>query len=110
MGKAVKLSQVEVLFSSNGGPTTASVYLGNDPTDTKAAGLNNFKIASPAVSVTGDHKFPVSSQDTGRYVLIWLTSLPKLPNAPQGLPQNNTYYEGQIFNVVVHGSAVSGNS
>ena len=45
-----------------------------------------------------------------RYVLIWLTNLPKLPTAPQGLPQNNTYYEGQIFNVVVHGSAVSGNS
>jgi hypothetical protein len=110
MGKAVKLSQVEVLFSSDGGPTTASVYLGNDPTDTKAAGLNNFKLVSPSVSVTGDHKFPVSSQDTGRYVLIWLTNLPKLPTAPQGLPQNNTYYEGQIFNVVVHGSAVSGNS
>ncbi len=111
MGKAVKLSQVEVLFSSDGGPTTAAVYLGNDSTDTKAAGLSNFKLLSPSVSVTGDHKFPVSSQDTGRYILIWLTNLPKLPKAPQGLPPNNTYYEGQIFNVVVHGgSAASGNS
>jgi hypothetical protein len=110
MGKDVKLSQVEVLFSSDGGPTTASIYLGNDPTDTKATGLNNFKLVSPSVSVTGDHKFPVSSQDTGRYVLIWLTNLPKLPQAPQGLPSTNTYYEGQIFNVVVSGSAGSGNS
>lgn len=110
MGKAVKLSQVEVLFSSDGGPTTASIYLGNDPTDTKATGLSNFKLVSPSVSVTGDHKFPVSSQDTGRYILIWLTSLPKLPEAPQGLPTTNTYYEGQIFNVVVSGNAGSGNS
>lgn len=110
MGKAVKLSQVEVLFSSDGGPTTASIYLGNDPTDTKATGLSNFKLVSPSVSVTGDHKFPVSSQDTGRYILIWLTSLPKLLEAPQGLPTTNTYYEGQIFNVVVSGNAGSGNS
>jgi len=110
MGKAVQLSQVEALFSSDGGPTTASIYLGNDPTDTKAAGLSNFKLVSPSVSVTGDHKFSVNSQDTGRYVLIWLTSLPKLPQAPQGLPSTNTYYEGQIFNVVVSGSAGSGNS
>ena len=110
MGKAVKLSQVEVLFSSDGGPTTASIYLGNDPTDTKATGLSNFKLVSPSVSVTGDHKFPVSSQDTGRYILIWLTNLPKLLKAPQGAPPTNTYYEGQIFNVVVSGNAGSGNS
>ena len=110
MGKAVKLSQVEVLFSSDGGPTTASIYLGNDPTDTKATGLSNFKLVSPSVSVTGDHKFPVSSQDTGQYILIWLTNLPKLPKAPQGAPPTNTYYEGQIFNVVVSGNAGSGNS
>ena len=110
MGKDVNLSQVDVLFSSDGGPTTASIYLGNDPTDTKAAGLSNFKLVSPSVSVTGDHKFQVSSQDTGRYVLIWLTNLPKLQQAPQGVPPTNTYYEGQIFNVVVSGSAGSGNS
>ena len=101
MGKEVRLSQVEVLFSSNGGPTTAAVYLGNNPTDTKATALSNFTLVSPSVSVSGDHKFPVSSQATGQYVLIWLTSLPKLPTAPPGAPAGNTYYEGQIYNVVV---------
>ena len=110
MGKDVKLSQVEVLFSSDGGPTTAAIYLGDDPTDTKATALSNFKLVSRSVAVTGDHTFQANGQDTGRYVLIWLTNLPKLPQAPQGLPSTNTYYEGQIFNVVVHGSAVSGNS
>ena len=46
MGKEVRLSQIEVLFSSNGGPTTASVYLGNNPTDTKATALSNFTLVS----------------------------------------------------------------
>jgi hypothetical protein len=110
MGKAVRLSQVEVLFSSNGGPTTAAIYLGNNPTDATATALSNFTLVSPSVSVSGDHKFPVSSQATGQYVLIWLTSLPKLPKTPPGAPAGNTYYEGQIYNVVVTGSAASGSS
>lgn len=110
MGKEVKLSQVEVLFSSTGGPTTAAIYLGNNPADTSAAGLSNFTLVSPSVASSGDHTFPVNSQATGRYVLIWLTSLPQLASAPQGAPQGNTYYEGKIFNVVVRGSASSGNS
>jgi hypothetical protein len=110
MGKVVRLSQVEVLFSSNGGPTTASIYLGNNPADTGAAALSNFTLVSPSVSTSGDHKFAASSQATGRYVLIWLTSLPKLPKAPPGAPGGNTYYEGQVSNVVVRGSAVAGNS
>lgn len=110
MGKEVRLSQVELLFSSAGGPTTASIYLGNNPTDTKTTALSNFTLVSPSASASGDHKFPVSSQATGRYVLIWLTSLPKLPKTPSGAPAGNSYYEGQIYNVVVRGSVVSGNS
>jgi hypothetical protein len=110
MGKQVTLSQVEVAFSSNGGPTTAAIYLGNDPTDNPATGLSNFKLVSRLVSVSGDHTFPVSGSATGRYVLIWITNLPKLPSTPPGAPAGNTYYEAQISNVVVRGSAVSGTS
>jgi putative peptidoglycan lipid II flippase len=108
MGKQVRLSQVEVLLSSKG-PTTAAIYLGNNPATSKSA-LSNFTLVSPAASATGDHKFPVSSQATGRYVLVWLTSLPPLDKTPPGAPSGNTYYEGQIYNVVVRGSAASGNS
>jgi hypothetical protein len=110
MGKAVKLSQVEVTFSSSGGPTTASVYLGNNPTDTAGTTLSNFTLVSPSASVSGDHTFTVNSSATGQYVLIWLTSLPKLSNPPPGVQAGHTYYEGQIYNVVVRGSAASGNS
>jgi serine/threonine protein kinase len=108
MGKEVRLSQVEVLFSPSG-TTTASIYLGDNAAMSKNA-LSNFTLVSPSVSATGDHKFAVSSQATGRYVLIWLTSLPQLPKPPQGLSPSNTYFEGQIYNVVVRGSAASGNS
>ena len=109
MGKQVRLSQVEVLLSSTGGPTTASIYLGNSPAMSKSA-LSGFTLVSPSVSASGDHTFPVSSQATGRYVLVWLTSLPKLSKTPQGAGGGNTYYEGQVYNVVVRGSSVSGTS
>ena len=109
MGKAVRLSQVEVTFSS-GAATTAAVYLGNNPADAKATGLGNFTLVSPATAVSGDHTFSVSGKATGRYVLIWLTSLPKLAKPPAGVTGGSSYYQGQIFNVVVRGSAVSGNS
>jgi putative peptidoglycan lipid II flippase len=109
MGKAVKLSQVQVTFASTGGPTTASVYLGNNPTDTTATALSNFTLVSPSVAASGDHTFSVSSQATGQYVLIWLTSLPQVSNPPDVAP-GHTYYQGQVYNVVVRGSAASGNS
>jgi hypothetical protein len=108
MGKEVRLSQVEVLFSATG-TTTASVYLGNNPATSHTA-LSNFTLVSPSVSASGDHKFPVSSQATGRYVLIWLTSLPQLQKTPAGQSPSNTYYQGKVYNVVVTGSATSGNS
>jgi serine/threonine protein kinase len=108
MGKQVRLSQVEVLFATNGS-TTASVYLGNNPAMSRSS-LSNFTLVSPSTATTGDHKFPVSSQATGRYVLIWLTSLPPLAKTPSGQSASNTYYEGQVYNVVVRGSATSGNS
>jgi hypothetical protein len=108
MGKEVRLSQVEVLFSSQG-PTTAEIYLGNSTAMSKTA-LSNFTLVSPSASASGDHKFPVTSQATGRYVLIWLTSVPQLPKTPTGMSPAHTYFEGQIYNVVIHGSAVSGSS
>jgi len=103
MGKQVRLSQVEVLFSSSG-TTTAEIYLGNSAAMTKSA-LGNFTKVSPSASVSGDHVFPVSSTATGRYVLIWLTSLPKLAKAPAGAPGGHTYYQGFVYNVVVRGTA-----
>jgi hypothetical protein len=109
MGKEVRLSQVEVLFGTYGA-TTAEIYLGNSNVKSKDA-LSNFTLVSPSASATGNHDFPVTSKATGRYVLIWLTSLPKLPKRPQGAPPGHSgYYQAMIYNVVIRGSAAASGS
>jgi serine/threonine protein kinase len=99
MGRSVRLSQVAVLFGSQC-CTTAEIYLGDSNAKSRSA-LSNFTLVSASASASGNHVFPVSSQATGRYVLIWITSLPP----QQGQPGQ---FQSQIFNVVVRGTAVSG--
>jgi hypothetical protein len=103
MGKTVKLSSVKVLFGS-GCCTSADIYIGNTSTVSQAAFQTFTKVAS-ASNVSGDYKFPVSSSATGRYVIVWLTSLPPaLPsaNAPAG------YHQGLIYEVTVRGTPAAG--
>jgi putative peptidoglycan lipid II flippase len=101
MGKQVKLTQVEVLFGPGG--TSADIYLGNTNTVSADAFTTFTKVAS-ATDVAGDYKYPISSSATGRYVLIWLTSLPpELPNS--GAPPGK--FIGVIYEVTVRGTAVS---
>lgn len=101
MGKQVKLSQVEVLFGPGG--TSADIYLGNKNTVSVAAFSTFTKVAS-GTNVAGDYKYPISSSATGRYVLIWLTSLPPaLPNS--GAPAGK--FIGLIYDVTVRGTPAS---
>jgi hypothetical protein len=99
MGKAVKLSQVEVLFGSQC-CTTAEIYLGNSSAMSKTA-LNNFTKVAPSATVSGNHVFTANSSATGRYVLIWITSLPPM----QG---NSSQYQALIYNIVVRGTPANG--
>jgi putative peptidoglycan lipid II flippase len=99
MGKAVKLSQVEVLFGSQC-CTTAEIYLGNSSAPSKTA-LNNFTKVAPSATVSGNHVFTANSSATGRYVLIWITSLPPM----QG---NSSQYQALIYNIVVRGTPANG--
>src|SRR5271166_2912272 len=99
MGKEVQLSQVEVLFGSNGS-TTAEIYLGNSAAKSQTA-LSNFTNVSPSATVSGDHIFKTSSAAKGRYILIWLTDLPPMPGSAN-------QYQALIYNVIVRGSAASG--
>ncbi len=99
MGRAVKLSQVEVQFGTDGS-TTAEIYLGNSNAMSKTA-LSDFTKVAPAATASGDHVYTISSSATGRYVLIWLTgNLPAMPGSPG-------QYQARIYNVVVRGSAVA---
>jgi len=99
MGKSVRLSQVQVAVGTLGN-MTAEIYLGDNNTKSETA-LNNFKLVGHSTTGQGTLTFTVSSQATGRYVLIWLTgTLP--PN-----PDKSGTYQGRIYNVVVRGTAAS---
>lgn len=100
MGRSVRLSQVQVNFGTQC-CTNATIYLGNDNSLTKAA-FGTFTQVSSAANVSGTHTFEGSSA-TGRYLLVWLTSLPPaLPSS--GAPTNGNYYQGTIYNVAVTGT------
>jgi hypothetical protein len=99
MGQQVRLSQVRVRFGATC-CTTAEIYLGNSNAMSNGA-LSNFTLVGQSATAFGDYTYRISSQATGRYVLIWLTDLPP----QQGGPSNQ--YQARIYNVVVRG-AVSG--
>jgi hypothetical protein len=101
MGREVRLSQVSVLFGSKC-CTTAEIYLGDSNAKSRSA-LDNFKLVAPSATASGNHVFTTSGDATGRYVLIWITSLPpKQGSANQ--------FQALIYNVIVRGAAVSGAS
>jgi hypothetical protein len=101
MGQAVKLSQVDVLFGSQC-CTTAEIYIGNSNAMVPTA-LNNFTKVAPSATASGNHVFTTNSSATGRYVLIWITSLPPMQGA-------SGRYQALIYNIVVHGTPASGAS
>jgi hypothetical protein len=111
MGKEVKLSQVEVEFGP--GVTKAEIYLGNSGPSlaTSSSALSSFQLVSPTASANGDHVFDVANANaTGRYVLIWLTSLPLAQHPSAAIlasANGQKIYQGLIYNVVVRGTAVS---
>jgi hypothetical protein len=62
--------------------------------------LTSFTQVQSTTNAVGSTTFDVTSRATGRYVLIWITYLPRLAGT-------SNRYEAMIYNVVVHGSAVS---
>jgi hypothetical protein len=98
MGKQVRLSQLVVQF---GGSccTDVRIEIGNDNNPVPSA-LSSFTSVASTTTAHGLTTFNVTSATTGRYVLIWITRLPPLAGTTD-------QYEAQIYNVLVHGSAVS---
>jgi serine/threonine protein kinase len=98
MGKQVKLSQVVVQFGSSC-CADVQIEIGNDNNPVPSA-LSSFTSVASSNSAHGVTTFGVSSGKTGRYVLIWITRLPPLAGTANE-------YQAQIYNVIVHGSAVT---
>ena len=98
MGKQVRLSQVVVQFGASC-CADVQIEIGNNNTPVPSS-LGTFTSVATSTTAHGVTTFNVNSTTSGRYVLIWITRLPPLAG---GTDQ----YEAQIYNVVVHGSAVS---
>jgi hypothetical protein len=98
MGKQVRLSQVVVEFGASC-CAAVEIEIGNNDTPVPST-LSTFTEVASSTSAHGSTTFTVSSSTTGRYVLIWITHLPPLAGT-------GDKYEAQIYNVVVHGTAVS---
>jgi hypothetical protein len=98
MGEQVRLSQVVVQFGTSC-CAHVDIEIGNS-NDPVPSTLGTFTQVASSVSAFGVTDFNVTSKVTGRYVLIWITRLPPLAGT-------NNRYEAQIYNVLIHGSAVS---
>jgi len=98
LGKQVRLSQVQIQFGATC-CTHVQIEIGNDNTSSAAA-LHSFTELQASDTAAGLVTFTMTKQVTGRYLLIWLTSLPPLAG-------NQGRYETLIYNVVVHGYAAS---
>jgi hypothetical protein len=96
MGKRVRLSQVIVQFGARC-CAEVKIEIGDDNHPVPSA-LKNFTVVGKSNHAGGTMTFNVTSQATGRYVLIWITYLPPLAGS-------SNRYEAQIYDVVVHGSA-----
>jgi flagellar basal body-associated protein FliL len=98
MGRQVRLSQIVVQFGSTC-CAHVQIEIGNNNTPSPAT-LSTFKPVQSTNSATGATTFNVTSKTAGRYVLIWITYLPPLAGA-------SGEFEAQIYNVAVHGFALS---
>jgi len=98
MGEQVRLSQVVVQFGATC-CADVEIEIGNSNNPVSST-LNTFTPVATSDRAFGVTNFNVTSKVTGRYVLIWITRLPPLAGT-------NNRYEAQIYNVLIHGSAVS---
>src|SRR6266704_2765972 len=99
MGRPVRFASVTVTFNSEPG-ADVQLLVGNSA-DRSKQNLETMKRVAVANNPTGTVTFHVTSQVTGRFLVIWFTRLP-----PQ--PGTSGMYEAQIFNVSVRGTPAGG--
>ncbi len=96
MGKAVKISQVQVQFGSNVGADVQIKVVNSDTPPGTLSGASLPTVAQ-ASDVGNTHTFALNHPATGRYIMIWITRLPPKPGS-------SNEYQIEIYNVVVRGS------
>jgi hypothetical protein len=96
MGKPVKFAAVTVTFNSQPG-ASVKLLVGDSAARSKQ-NLDSMTPVASAQNPTGSLTFHIKDQPTGRYLVIWYTTLPPL----QG---STSKYEAEIFNVSVRGTS-----
>jgi hypothetical protein len=93
MGSRVKLSQLAIQFGS-----TCCARVTIEVSDSPSSSLSSFTPVTPPTSASNLTTFDVpSSAAAGRYVLIWITSLPANQDGSGS-------YQARIYHVSVHGA------
>jgi serine/threonine protein kinase len=95
MGRPVRLSQVAIQFGTSC-CTHVQIELGNSSTVSMDT-LGSFTTVQSSATAAGVTTFNVAKQTTGRYLLIWVTSLPPLAG-------QSGHFETMIYNVTARGS------
>ncbi len=91
MGSQVRLSELTVKFGmSCCAAVTIEIGGSNSP-----SAMSSFTSVAASTTAAGNTTFSISSKATGRYVLIWFTSLPHLTSST---------YQAQIYNVTARGT------
>jgi serine/threonine protein kinase len=96
MGRQVRFSTVTVTFNSEQG-AQVKLLVGNS-NDRSEQNLDSMTKVASADNPTGAYTFHITSQATGRYLVVWFTRLP-----PQ--PGSTGKYEAQVFNVTIRGTS-----
>jgi hypothetical protein len=95
MGKSVSFSSVTVTFSPVDGADIK--LLVGDSSERSAANLAAMKTVASRGNVTGTQTFRLSGSVSGRYLVIWFTTLPQAPHS-------QTQWMAEIFNVAIKGT------
>jgi hypothetical protein len=96
MGRAVRFSAVTVTFNSEPG-AQVSLMVGNS-NDRSKQNLDSMTTVASADNPRGAYTFHITSQATGRYLVVWFTRLPPRPGS-------SGQYEAQVFNVTIRGTS-----
>jgi serine/threonine protein kinase len=92
MGSPVRLSQLTVKFGASC-CAHVTIEIGNS---NSLSAMSSFTSVASSANAAGNTTFNISSKATGRYVLVWFTSLP---------PLNNGTYQAQIYDVIARGTS-----
>jgi hypothetical protein len=95
MGRAVRISSVTVTFGSVPG---ANVQLKvGDSALRSVANEQSMVTVAARNDVSGTVTFTIGHPVTDRYLVVWFTKLPPMPNA-------QAKYQAQVFNIIIRGS------